>query len=81
MVCDQCAGYDITDDCPCCQREESRFDLLGIEASVIEMMTLVNSGEVDHIDQIRDNLPQNLAEWQEELVIGEIVGKFPHLTE
>lgn len=81
MVCDQCAGYDITDDCPCCQREPGRFDLLGIEDSVIELMTLVNSGEVDHIDQIRDNLPQNLAEWQEELVIGEITGKFPHLTE
>ncbi len=80
MVCDQCAGYDITDDCPCCQREESRFDLLGIEEAVIEMMALVASGEVDHIDQIRDNLPR-LAEWQEQVVVGEIVGKFPHLTE
>lgn len=80
MVCDQCAGYDGADDCPCCQREPSRFDLLGIEEAVIELMTLVNSGEIDHVDQIRDNLPR-LAEWQEQVVIGEIAGKFPHLTE
>ena len=80
MVCDQCAGYELADDCPSCQREESRFDLLGIEEAVIELMALVVSGEVDHVDQIRDNL-QGLAEWQEQIVEGEILGKFPHLTE
>tara|TARA_B110000495_G_C22972396_1_gene570825 strand:+ start:293 stop:538 length:246 start_codon:yes stop_codon:yes gene_type:complete len=81
MVCDQCAGYELADDCPSCQREESRFDLLGVEEAVIEMMALVARGEIDHVDQLEDNLPNGLAGWQEDLVRGEILGKFPHLTE
>ena len=81
MSCDLCADHDFdVVHCPACAVERQDVPYVEIIAEVTEVALMVASGQIDHTDQIGDEIP-HLPDWAKDLVVSEIRGKFPHLTE
>lgn len=81
MPCDLCADHDFdVVHCPACAVERQPMPHVEIQDEVTEVALGVVSGQIDHIDQVSDEL-SHLPNWAKDLVVSEIRGKFPHLTE